>query len=226
MAASLRPEVRPSDSSFVERVTRVEYDRPVDGLSLPDGCWDIVFIRGLTGTVAFQTGLSSRPWPVRHAPGERLLTISFKPGVFMPRAPASRILDGFLVHPTPSSRSVSIVGHTVEIPTFDNAEGFVENLARRGLLRRDEIVESVVVGRPWAISPRSVQRHFLSALGMTPKQFAQVQRACRAVEQLEAGRAIATVATELGYSDQAHMTRALKRIMGRTPGKIARDARP
>jgi methylphosphotriester-DNA--protein-cysteine methyltransferase len=61
---------------------------------------------------------------------------------------------------------------------------------------------------------------------MTPKQFAQVQRACRAVEQLEAGRAIATVATELGYSDQAHMTRALKTIMGRTPGKIARDARP
>jgi len=29
------------------------------------------------------------------------------------------------------------------------------------------------------------------------------------------------VAQELGYADQSHMTRALKAIMGRTPGELA-----
>jgi methylphosphotriester-DNA--protein-cysteine methyltransferase len=69
-----------------------------------------------------------------------------------------------------------------------------------------------------------MQRHFLSALGMTPKQFAQVQRAIHAVDLLRGGMAPAAAATEAGYSDQPHLTRSLKAIMGQTPGQIARGA--
>ena len=106
----------------------------------------------------------------------------------------------------------------LEIPTFDNAEGLVERLVARGLLVRDEIVEGVVDGKPRAVTPRSMQRHFLRALGMTAKQLAQIERACRAVELLGQGRRVIDVALELGYADQAHMTRALKVLVGRTPG--------
>jgi methylphosphotriester-DNA--protein-cysteine methyltransferase len=110
----------------------------------------------------------------------------------------------------------------LEIPTFDNAEGLVDRLVRRALIVRDEIVEGVVEGRPRAIHPRSVQRHFLEAMGVTPKRLQQIQRACRAVDLLAQGKRAVDVALELGYSDQSHLTRALKAIMGKTPGEVAR----
>jgi len=67
-----------------------------------------------------------------------------------------------------------------------------------------------------------VQRHFLEAMGLTAKRLEQIQRACRAVDLLAKGTRVVDVALELGYSDQSHMTRALKVIMGRTPSELAR----
>ena len=93
----------------------------------------------------------------------------------------------------------------------------VDRLVRRELIVRDEIVGGVVEGRPWAISPRSVQRHFLQATGMTAKRLQQIQRARQAMELLQAGRRAVDVALELGYADQPHLTRLLKAIMGKTP---------
>jgi AraC-like DNA-binding protein len=222
----VRRDVRASESPFVERITRVVYEKPVDELSTPDVCWDLVIVNGPSGTAVFQTGLTSRPVRVRAHPGESFLSIAFKPGVFMPRLPALRMRDSFRVHPLASSRAFSLEGERLEIPNFENAEGLIERLVRRELLARDEVVESHARGRPFALSERSVQRHFHLALGMTPKQLSQIQRARAAVDRLERGGAIAAVAAELGYSDQAHMTRSLKAIMGRTPGEIVRARRP
>ena len=78
------------------------------------------------------------------------------------------------------------------------------------------------LGRLRAIHPRSVQRHFLEAMGLTAKRLDQIRRACRAIELLAQGKRAVDVALELGYSDQSHMTRALKAIMGRTPGEVSR----
>jgi AraC-like DNA-binding protein len=43
---------------------------------------------------------------------------------------------------------------------------------------------------------------------------------------LAKGNPVVDVALELGYSDQSHLTRALKAIMGKTPGEVARPRRP
>jgi len=110
----------------------------------------------------------------------------------------------------------------MEIPTFENAEGLVDRLVRGGIIVRDDIVDGLVMGRPKAATPRSVQRHFLRALGVTSKGLEQIHRACRAVDLLQQGRAPADVAVDVGYADQPHMSRSLKRLMGRTPGEIAR----
>jgi AraC-like DNA-binding protein len=91
------------------------------------------------------------------------------------------------------------------------------------VLVRDELVQSALEGQPRAATIRSMQRHFLSALGMTPKQFAQVKRAMHAVDLLRRGETPAAVAMEVGYADQPHLTRSLKAIMGRTPGQILRQ---
>ena len=224
---SARQEERASESPLVARITRVRFEADWRGFTTPDGCWDIV-VRKVGGRVhVLQTGIITRPVELSYSAGDEYLSISFKPGVFMPQLPGSQMVDCGLERPTPSSRSFWLDQEQLEIPTFDNAEGLVERLVARGLLVRDEIVEGVVDRKPRAVTPRSMQRHFLRALGITAKQLAQIERACRAVELLGQGRRVIDVALELGYADQAHMTRALKVLVGRTPGlkSLARDER-
>jgi hypothetical protein len=215
-------EVRASDSPLIERITHVTYDAPVEELSTPDGCWDIVVMRRGGRTTVLQTGPISRPVLLANNAGDSYLAISFKPGVFASKTPGSEMLDRAIVRPLTSARAFAMEQEIFEVPSFENAEGLVDRLARRGLLVRDELVEGAAEGRARAISPRSMQRHFLSALGMTPKQFSQIKRACRAMDLLRGGMTPARVAAALGYSDQPHLTRSLKAIMGQTPGELTR----
>jgi Helix-turn-helix domain len=220
---SVRREVRASDSPLVERITRVRFETAWRGVTTPDGCWDIVVRRVGGRGELLQTGLITKPVELAYDAGDEYLSISFKPGVFMPRLPGKRMVDRGVLRPTPSPRTFWLEQEKLEIPTFENAEALVARLVRRELLVRDEIVEGVVEGRPRAIHPRSVQRHFLEAMGVTAKRLEQIRRACRAVELLTRGKRAVDVALELGYSDQAHMTRSLKAIMGKTPSAVARD---
>ena len=217
---------RAADSPLVERVTYVEYDEHTRELSTPDGCWDIVVLRRGGRIAVLQTGLISRPVLLENHPGDSFLAISFKPGVFATKTPGAHMVDRALVRPLVTARTFALESETLEIPTFENAEGLVQRLAQRGLLARDDLVESAAQGQPRAISPRSMQRHFLSALGMTPKQFAQIKRACHAVELLRAGMRPSQAALEAGFADQPHLTRSLKAIMGQTPAELARKGVP
>lgn len=221
-----RRRERASDAPFVARVTHVSYDRDTEDLTTPDGCWDLV-VRKVGGRVEIlQTGVITRPVALPYRAGDEYISISFKPGVFMPPLAGQAMVDRAMLRPTPTPRAFWLDQEKLEVPTFDNAEGLVDRLVRRELLVRDEIVAGVVEGRPWAISPRSVQRHFLRAVGVTAKRLEQIERACRAVALLEAGRRPIDVALELGYADQAHLTRALRALMGRTPGQIAKRPPP
>jgi AraC-like DNA-binding protein len=221
-ASMITRESRASDSPLVERITRVVYDARTQEWSTPDGCWDIVILRRRGATTVLQTGLISRPVLLENDAGDSYLSISFKPGVFAPSTPGSMMVDRGLVRPLVTARAFGMESERFEIPTFDNAEGLVDRLVRRGRLARDELVETAAQGQARAISPRSMQRHFLAALGMTPKQFAQIKRACHAVDLLRRGVAPAVVALDAGYSDQPHLTRSLRAIMGQTPGELAR----
>ena len=219
---SIRREERGADSPFVERVTHVRYDRTVDDWTTPDGCWDIV-IRRLRGRVeVLQTGLITQPIQLDYEAGDEYVCISFKPGVFMPRLPGSAMLNRGVLRPTINPRAFWLYGETLEIPSFENAEGMVHRLARRGLIARDEIVDGVLTGNAPAISPRSVQRRFHHAMGITRKRLELIRRAQKAVELLSQGRRIVDTALDLGFADQAHLTRVLKILMGTTPGSFVR----
>src|SRR6185437_8467117 len=142
-----RREVRPSDSPLVERITRVTYDEPTREWSTPDGCWDIVVMKHGGRVTVLQTGLISRPVALENDAGDSYLAISFKPGVFAPKTPGSEMLDRGLVRPLVGARAFAMESETLEVPTFENAEGLVDRLVRRGLLLRDELVETAVQGR-------------------------------------------------------------------------------
>lgn len=220
----IRRRHRASDSPFVERITQVVYDGDAGDVTTPDGCWDIVFRRRRGVLEVLQTGLITRPIPLDYEPGDEYLSISFKPGVIMPWLPGERMVDRAFLRPNRGERAFFLDKDLLEVPTFENAEGMVGRLLRRGWLTRDDVVTRVMEQEPRALSQRSIQRRFRQITGVTSKGLQQILRAQRAADLLASGRAIIDVAHELEFSDQAHLTRSLKRLLGQTPGAIARGA--
>ena len=71
------------------------------------------------------------------------------------------------------------------------------------------------------INERSLQRATSRWLGMSPKAYLRLTRARAAHAQLLAGAPVLEVSGELGFSDQAHLTRELKAILGVTPARVS-----
>lgn len=74
------------------------------------------------------------------------------------------------------------------------------------------------------LSPATVSRGFRQAYGASPARFraeARARRAWRAVA--DEARPLADLALELGFADQAHMTRLLTEITGLSPGNWRRQ---
>lgn len=139
----------------------------------------------------------------------------------MPHLPVKTLLDRQDVTlPEVSSHSFWLYGSTWELPTFDNADVFVNRLIHPGVLVHDPVVEAAIQGDKPDLSIRSIQYRFLQATGLTHKTIQQIDRAHKAVLLLEQGTPILDTAIGLGYFDQAHLTNSLKRFIGKTPAQI------
>lgn len=215
---------RPVDSPVVQAISTVRFTSAGETLMQPDGCWDIAILRRGSEVNVLRTGLTTRTVTYEHGEGDEILVISFKPHSFMSLMPGEVmrdegvLLDGF------GRRGFWLGTQVLEIPTFDNADVFVDRLVRSGVVESNDIVASVVEGHPRAMSERTMQRHFLRTTGLTYKHFTLVQRAQQAAALLRQGRRAVDVAFALGYADQAHMINSVRQIMGQTPGQIARAA--
>ncbi|MEV0405092.1 AraC family transcriptional regulator [Actinoallomurus sp. NPDC050550] len=77
----------------------------------------------------------------------------------------------------------------------------------------------------WAgLSAFHLCRVFRETVGMTPHAYQTQVRVRRAKALLRTGMPLARIAVEVGFYDQAHLTRTFKHIMGVTPGRYAKDA--
>lgn len=77
----------------------------------------------------------------------------------------------------------------------------------------------------WALRcgfhPASVSRGFRLAYGISPKRYRLELRAARAARRIVGtSTALAAVAADCGFADQAHMTRAFVRLFGATPARL------
>ncbi len=155
------------------------------------------------------------------------LGIRFKVGTFMPNLPARNLLDrNDVTLPEATSKSFWLNGSAWQYPDFENAETFVNRLARDGLLVREPVVEAALQGQLKDLSLRSVQRRFLQAIGVTHSYIHQIERARYATILLKQGVSILDTLHEAGYYDQPHLTRSLKHFIGQTPAQIIRPSRP
>jgi hypothetical protein len=146
--------------------------------------------------------------------------ILFKFGTFMPLFPTRTLVDGSVILPEAASQSFWLHGSAWQFPTYENAESFVRRLVREGLLVTEPVIESVLRGQPSGLSPRTLQRRFLNATGMSHTDARLIQRARRATILIQQGISLNDVVYEAGYFDQSHLIRELKRFIGWTPVQI------
>ena len=77
------------------------------------------------------------------------------------------------------------------------------------------------IARQIGVSERTLHRSVTEAAGLSPKMLAGVLRFQHALAQIRRGLPLAEVATQSGYSDQSHMTRAFRSLGDLTPGASA-----
>jgi AraC-like DNA-binding protein len=72
------------------------------------------------------------------------------------------------------------------------------------------------------ITPRSMERHFMEEIGISPKEMLQIFRINKAIRMLakEPNANLAGLSYLSGYFDQSHFIKDIKRITGFTPGQL------
>jgi AraC-like DNA-binding protein len=88
-------------------------------------------------------------------------------------------------------------------------------------LSRNPALEIGAWSSAHGLAPATVSRGFRSAYGTSPARFRAEARARQACHAVATGvEPLSGVAAELGFADQAHMTRAVKEISGLPPGRL------
>jgi hypothetical protein len=218
---------RLSDSPFVERIWWAQSERTGCFLSVAASHWEMVVSKYHGEIMMTMRGPETKATSVDVTlVGGEFFGIIFKYGAFMPHLPVSKLVDGDINLPDASSKSFWLNGSVWRFPNYENADTFVDRLVRESLLDCDPIIAPVLRGETQDLSPRSVQRRVLGATGLTQSSILQIERARYATILLQQGVSILDTVELAGYSDQAHLTRTLKRLIGKTPAQIINKSEP
>jgi hypothetical protein len=228
MAANLITfEQRPSGAAHVQTVWRSTSDGPGTFISTAYSTWELVF-----WTVAGVTGASLRgpETTATHAtlPADgRWIGIRFRTGAFLFGLDYLAMRDRTLELPMLDAMHFQFAGLTCEIPTFENADCLVAQLARSGRLGLDHRVSSSLYEEASAeLNAKTLQRRFRSTTGLSRRAVKTIERARYAASMLRAGETIGDTIEAAGYCDQPHLTRSLKRLIGLTPATLMRPSCP
>lgn len=217
---------RPSDSPFVERVWRSYSIRAGTFLSVAASKCGIVFSRHREKLRVTLRGPETKATFAECPEDGEWFGIVFAMGTYFPEYPAAMLMNRHdLDLPQVTSRRFWLLGRSWEVPDFNNAENFVAQLMRSGVITHDPSVSLILRGEGINLSRRTTQRHFLHATGMTYDKYRQIERARYALSLLRQGASVVDAAYQAGYFDQAHLTRSLRRFAGDTPARIRRSER-
>ncbi|MEO3746120.1 helix-turn-helix domain-containing protein [Plantactinospora sp. B5E13] len=85
----------------------------------------------------------------------------------------------------------------------------------------------VPLARLLDVSPYRLSRSFRQLVGVPLTRYRNRLRVGRALDRLEQGTdSLAALAADLGFADQAHLTRTVRAQLGRTPAELRRLLRP
>ena len=190
-----------------------------------DGNWDIIISRAGDKVDVAVNGVGRHAAQVPYIAGIDSVGIALKPGVFLQDFKGKDIVNSQHTLGRGGASYVEISGYRLKIPDFNSAELFVDELVEKGILQINLITSLLGNGSVKGVSDRSLRRHTMNTTGLSPYFFHQIQRAQQATQLLQRGVPIAQVATDVGYTDQAHMTKSVKALMGLTPAQIVARAK-
>lgn len=214
-------DIRLSDSPIVDMIWHTHSEKSGNFTSTAECCWEMVITKYQGKTSLTIRGPETKATPANYPADMEFFGISFKLGTYIPQLPILNRLDrNDITLPEATNNAFWLNGSAWQFPEFENADIFVNRLVRDGLLIRDPVVEAVLQDRPVEMSPRAIQYRFVQATGLTYKTIQQIQRAKQAMTLLQQGIPILDTTYEMGYFDQPHLTRSLKRFAGQTPAQI------
>jgi AraC-like DNA-binding protein len=191
---------------------------------LPDGCTDLIWEQGRgaylagpdTGPVA--VGVTGQLRGIRFWPGAGVLPVPLSE-LQNQRADLAELLPGVareLPYDLPpervTQRLIGLVGDAGHDPVVTYAAGML----------RDPRVSAAEIEAVTGLSRRQLRRRFHQRVGYGPKTLQRVLRFHRFVSRVEDTADLASLAAELGYADQAHLTRECVEFSGQTPLALRR----
>jgi len=214
-------EDRPSDSPYVERIWRSRCDDPGTFTSLALNRWQLVVWRDARGEPHFTIrGSETHATPAYAPPHDGWVGILLTPGTFLSPLCATSLVDSAVTLPDATSTRFWLHGSAWQFPDYENADTFIARLVREGLLAREPVVEAALHNRLRGLSPRTAERRFLRATGLTQGTVRQIERARYAATLLRQGASILDTVARAGYYDQPHLTRAMRHFIGQTPAQL------
>lgn len=212
---------RQSTSPIIAWVWQARPKQSGSYLDLASEFWHIAFLVEQGKTRAVLTGPATKPQPISYKAGQYYWGFVFKSHVGMPGMSKKQLLNAVINLPVQGSNFV-FGDHMLPMPTYDTADTWADDALERGLLTADEQIAKALSGTG-RMSKRSMQRHLSHATGLNQSQLRQIARAKQAFALLQRGVPIAEVATQAGFTDQAHLTKSLKIFAGQTPAQILAD---
>jgi hypothetical protein len=195
-------EVRSSRSPLVAQMWRARSEPAESFISVAAAHWEMVVTRRCGAARLTVRGPETRATAMPIPQDAEFFGIELSAGTFMPDLPPGRLVDRTLALPQVSDTSFWLADSAWELPSPDNADLFVDRLARAGLLVHDPIAAEALHGE---VSRGAIER---------------IRRAERAVDLLSKRVPPSDVARRTGYADQSHLTRSLRRLVGQTPSQI------
>jgi hypothetical protein len=209
-----------SDSEFVEKAWTSHSVDDRAFMSIAVSHWEIVVTTQHDRKQLTVRGPETRATVSPIPEDAEFFGVVFSLGTFTPAFPLARLVDRAVTLPTASPNSVWLDGSRWEIPTPENVDVFVSRLVREGVVARDTVVADSFRAGVSGVSTRTLQRRVARATGLTRRTIRQIARAEAAVEALCGGVSPADAVASLGFSDQAHLIRSVKRFMGQTPAQV------
>jgi hypothetical protein len=185
-----------------------------------DPCISIIFVQSDASAEVIIRGPETAPRSEILLPGYTWIGIRLRPGVQIRNFPARELTDSFRVLPADNDGQFQFEESLLHFPSFSNAEQLITQMRDLGYVSGKGLNSKESPER--VMSSKSYYRFVKRSTGLPPYKLHQLQRMSEALDLLRKGMPAATVASELGFADQAHLTRAAKQFLGYTPKELIR----
>lgn len=210
----LRFSSRPSDSSWISTVWTCTSENITTMTAVASETWGLVFWEERGAPQAAIVGPETRTCCAPVPPEAEFVGIQFTVGTSLRTMSTLALVDRGIPLPDVMTRSFWLDGRRWQTPAADDAEMLVNNLVRHGVLVGDPLVRATLRGDRPALSPRTVERRFRAATGLTRGAVAQIERVRTAAGMIVAGTLVPDVVDKLDYYDEPHLARMLRRYVG------------